>query len=51
MVSDKDLALWFGRKEFPESRKTSKVFIRRIRVQYMWIDTGADSESHALVVV
>ena len=50
------LALWLCRKESPRRQKIVKqVFIKRKRVQYMWIGTRADSEgdflSRALVAV
>ena len=34
-----------------ESSETSEVFIRSKKVQYMWMDTWADSESRALLSV
>ena len=48
MVNDRALALQLCRTRIPtktESSQTSKVCIRRKnRVQYLWIDTQADSE-------
>ena len=49
MVSDKGPGLCFCRKEFPQSWKVVKqVVIKRTRVNYMWIDTWADSEGESV---
>lgn len=49
VVSDKALDLRLCRKEIiptkMESGETNKVLIRRKKVQDVWIDTGADSDS------
>ena len=60
VVSDKALALWLCRKEFPQRQKVVKQIKYLLRggknkkyIWYMWIDTGVDSESlsHTLVAM
>ena len=43
--TDSGSGLQLFRKEFPQrqSSEAGKVFIKRKRVQYVWIDTRADS--------
>ena len=51
VVSDKSLALWLYRKAFPQRWKIVnriKCVLRGKKVQYMWIDTGADLEGESL---
>ena len=51
MVSDKALALQLCRKEFPQRWKVLKqvkYLLWGKRVQYLWIDTWADSEGESL---
>ena len=53
MVSNKVLALWLCIKRIPtktESSETSKVFIRRKKVQYLWRNTQEDSQESPWVV-